>query len=198
MHTRTRIMLLGSTLAIIAGCTCGAVSNEDEARQAYLGLDQSVSRALTLGLQGFNQAQSANISAQTGQGDKSGTMTVGGQVDQGASNNKGLRLTVALTNYADLTPDGGVDIVYATDAGAPAALEVQLKGLPNATLTGTMKGTYLMSGKLMGPVTLDLSLSGTTREISGQPGSIERVPNATTITGTATSAGGTYQVNVTR
>ena len=80
---------------------------------AYLGLDPSVDKAITLGFAGFNAASSANISPQSADGGVSGTMTVTGQVDQGTSANKGMRLADALSNYSD---DGHV--TYNTDSNA--------------------------------------------------------------------------------
>src|SRR5258708_4492138 len=69
------------------GTPPAAVQSEADARAAYLGLDPSIDRAIGLGFDGFNSASSANISPQTGKGALAGTLTVTGQVDQGASPN---------------------------------------------------------------------------------------------------------------
>src|SRR5689334_21944964 len=87
-------------LAALGGCGGSAVSSSADAAKAYLGLDQSIDKAITLGFAGFNSAQSANISPQTANGTKSGTLTVTGQVDQGTSANKGMRLATAYATYS--------------------------------------------------------------------------------------------------
>jgi hypothetical protein len=186
---------------LLAGCA-GKVSSDREAELAYLGLDTAVSRALTLGLQGFSQASSANIDAQTDDGDVSGTMTVTGQVDQGSSDNKGLRLDVALEEYADVTDldddeDVEVVITYDTDPDDLPYADLQLRDMPDGTLSGTFAGVFLMSGDLEGPVELSLTIEGPT-ESDGADG-VQRVEGETEIVGTATNeAGGTYEIDVVR
>src|SRR3954447_5100250 len=93
---RTSILLL----VILSACG-NNVSSTADAQKAYLGLDPSVDKAISLGFAGFNSASSANISPQTTDGGVSGTLTVTGQVDQGVSANKGMRLTEALSSYSD-------------------------------------------------------------------------------------------------
>ncbi|HZI09117.1 MAG TPA: hypothetical protein VE153_01935, partial [Myxococcus sp.] len=44
---------------------------------------------------------SANIPAQSTAGTAAGTLTVTGQVDQGSSANKGMRLRVGMVGYSD-------------------------------------------------------------------------------------------------
>ena len=98
---RTALFALASILPLLACGPRGAVDNEVAARVAYLGLDRGVDRVIDLGFAGFNAANSANIPEQSDVGDVSGTMIVGGQVDQGASANKGMRLGVTLSAYSD-------------------------------------------------------------------------------------------------
>ena len=139
-------------------CACGDVGSEEDARIAYLGVDNVVTKALALGFAGFNAASSANIPAQSDDGDESGTIDVTGQVDQGASANKGMRLQVALADYSDGSIDDPqtedsvekIAIVYATADGAPLALDLQLRDIPTGTLTGTLAGTVTMSGDIEG------------------------------------------------
>lgn len=188
--------------ALTLGVACGGgVSSDEQARRAYLGLDKSIAKSMQLGFDGFNAASSANISPQTTTGDKSGTLTITGQVDQGNSANKGMRLKVAMSNYSDgdLMLDGGISlgITYVTpvDGGAAPSLDLSLKGIPNGTLTGSLSGEYAMSGDLSGLVKLDLAMSG--QLAPGDGGTVQRKPGTTTVTGTATSFGGTYQVNLT-
>jgi hypothetical protein len=196
----------------VAGTACDddEVSSAEEARRAYLGLDRSVELGLNLGMQGFNAAQSANIDAQSGPGEVSGTLTVTGQVDQGTSDNKGLRLKTAYVMYEDritASTDGGTaaasGVSYDTDAAALPALDLQLRNIPasgsggTGTFTGTFAGRVHMTGDLEGDVVLTLTLAGGIRARASGPG-IERVPGSTRITGTAASDYGTYTVDVTR
>ena len=88
-------------LMLLPACNCGQVGSADDARIAYLGVDKVVSKSLALGFSGFNAANSANIPPQADVGDAGGTIDVTGQVDQGASANKGMRLQVALAAYSD-------------------------------------------------------------------------------------------------
>jgi hypothetical protein len=75
-------------------------------------------------------------------------------------------------------------------------LDMQLKNIPTGTLTGTLVGTITMSGQESGDLTLNLSFTGTLQPRSGS--TVTRQPGTTHITGTATSAAGTYNVDVTR
>ncbi len=175
---------------LLAACGNGVNSTAD-AQKAYLGLDPSVDKAITLGFAGFNAASSANIDPQTASGAISGTMTVTGQVDQGTSANKGMRLADALSNYSD---DGKV--VYGTDAAALPALTINLKNIPTGTLDGSLMGSFLMSGGLSGQVSLSLTFTGQIE--AGPNNTVVRKAGTTHITGTATSPAGTYNVDVTR
>lgn len=200
------ISLAFSTLVSVIGLaslSCGGgsqVSSEEQARRAYVGLDKAVGKSMQLGFDGFNSASSANISPQTGPGMKSGTLTVTGQVDQGASANKGMRLKVGMTNYSDgdVAVDGGssVAITYATiEGGTQPALDLSLKNVPNGTFTGTLVGDFEMSGGLSGSVKLDLSLSGAIEDAGG--GKVQRKSGSTSVTGKTTSGTGVFQVDIT-
>ena len=193
-HRLLQLALLCAPALAPLGCggpQGGEVSNAESAQYAYLGLDGAVDRALQLGFDGFNAANSANIPTQMGNGDAAGTMTVGGQVDQGASDNKGMRLEVTLAGYSDGPVGDMVDIVY---DGGPNAFDLSMKGLPNADLTGTLVGDFAMSGDLTGPVSLNLSITGKTEDDGG--GKIRRVAGTIHVTGTATSNYGTFNVDV--
>lgn len=185
---------------------CGdEVSSDEEAEYAYVGLDQMVSKALDLGLLGYAQATSANIDPQESSGAVSGTLTVSGQVDQGNSDNKGLRLNLALDEYADLEDldedddekDDDIEVVYFTDSADLPLLDLKLRDVPDGTLEGTLTGVFAMEGDLEGPVNLSLSLAGPIEDDgAGQP---QRVAGQTQITGTVTNEdGGTFSVDVTR
>jgi hypothetical protein len=190
------VLLLSASLV---GCG-DEVSSDEQARRAYLGLDKSIEKSLQLGFAGFNAASSANISPQTANGDTTGTLTVSGQVDQGSSANKGMRLRVGMTNYSDGTvtvDDETVKITYqtATNTTAQPALDLSLRNIPNGTFTGTLVGAFQMSEDLEGEVTLNLSMSGMIEDDG--TGKVRRKAGSTTVTGTAKSGDGEYQVNVT-
>jgi hypothetical protein len=82
-----KVLLLATILVASACGGSDSVSTVEDARDAYLGLDASIDKAITLGFAGFNSASSANISPQTASGSTSVKLTVCGQVDQGASAN---------------------------------------------------------------------------------------------------------------
>jgi hypothetical protein len=169
------------------------VQSADDAKAAYLGLDASVDKAITLGFAGYNSASSANIAPQTANGDKTGTLTVAGQVDQGASANKGMRLTIAMTTYSD---DG--KITYDTTAASVPALMMQLKGIPNGTLSGSLNGAFATSGTLKGSVTLSLTFTATLQPVPGDATKVQRAPGSTHITGVATSGSSSFNVDITK
>ena len=198
---RSLITTLSFVALVSAGCGgCGGtnVTSDEQARRAYLGLDKSVGKAMQLGFDGFNSASSANISPQSTAGAKSGTLTITGQVDQGSSANKGMRLRVSMTNYSDgdVLVDGGapVAVTYATDGGTLPALDLSLKGIPTGTFTGTLVGDFGMSGGLTGVVSLNLSMAGDLED--GGNGTVRRKAGTTAVTGTATSGTGVYNVNL--
>jgi hypothetical protein len=203
MTLRSSLASLGLlSLCTLACGSGGGVSSDEQARRAYLGLDLAVGKSMQLGFDGFNSASSANIAPQTTSGAKSGTLTITGQVDQGASANKGMRLKVAMINYSDhdVPVDGGTDIPITytapADGGAAPSLDLSLKNVPNGTFTGTLAGDFEMAGGLAGSVTLDLAMSGEIED--GGNGTVRRKPGTTTVTGKATSGTGVFQVNVTQ
>lgn len=187
-------------LGFVAACTNNNVSSTADAKRAYVGLDGSIGKAIQLGFDGFNAASSANIPTETGSGDATGSIIVTGQVDQGASSNKTMRLLVELDSYSDgeITVDGtSTNITYDTGSGSAApALDLDLMNIPTGTLSGSLAGVYTMSGDLSGTVTLDLQINGTLQAGSGSGSVVER-GSGTTITGTAVSSSGTYDVDVT-
>jgi hypothetical protein len=190
---------------------CGgddAIDSNEEARRAYLGLDPSIPKSLNLGFDGFNSATSANIDAQEGVGEVDGTLTITGQVDQGASDNKEMRLYVGMVDYTDgefvvIVNDGTedeeevtVDLTYNTSDVQleQPYLHLSLRNVPDGDFTGELTGTYYLSGDIEGEVTLDLTMAGDIQ--AGPNATVERVPGSTTILGTATSGDGLYDVNV--
>jgi hypothetical protein len=182
---------------MLSACGGGSVNSNDDAKKAYLGLDESIDKAITLGFKGFNEAKSANIPTETTNGDLSGTMTITGQVDQGASANKQMRLVEALDDYSDT--DAGIVYSTASDSGtdgAPATLDMSLQGIPTGTLSGSLDGTYGMTGALKGTVNLSVTFTGSLE--ADDAGNVERKPGSTHITGTATSGNGTYAIDLTR
>jgi hypothetical protein len=175
---------------------------DDQPRRAYLGLDKSVGKSLQLCLAGFNAASSANLPTQSANGDVAGTLAISGQVDQGASSNKGMRLHVGMTGYTDgaITlpeEDEAVDITYQTntDTALQPELTLSLRNIPNGTFTGTLVGGFQMTGDLQGEVRLNLSMSGDIEDDG--TGKVRRKAGTTTVTGTAMFGDGEFQVNVT-
>lgn len=191
------IVILAGVATLAAGCT-PAVADEASAERAYLGLDRAVERALALGFAGFNAADSANIPEQRDDGEEQGEMVVTGQVDQGASDNKGMRLAVALDDYADapIEDEAGepVEVVYAT-GDAPLDVDLDLRGIPDGTFTGALSGTVTMTGDLEGDVTLALAFDGA---LEPDGDGTKRAEGTTAVTGTAESAYGVYDVDLTR
>jgi hypothetical protein len=194
-------LLLGSLLIMPLGCAEEehGLGSEEDARRAYLGLDESIEKALDLGMDGFNAASNANIPTQAGQGDVSGSIVVDGQVDQGASDNKGMRLTVALEGYSDgvieRVDDEDVEITYDTYPDDPPDLTLSLRNIPDGTLEGTLLGTYELHGSIEGTATLDLTMSGEIEDDGS--GGVTRTVGRTHVTGVAHSGDYTYDVDVT-
>lgn len=190
--------LLIATAFLLTDCACGGVADEESAERAYLGLDTAVERMLALGFAGFNAADNANIPEQRGDGDAQGEMVVNGQVDQGASDNKGMRLDVDLIDYADEATedeDGDpVEVVYDT-GDAPLVVDLQLRDIPDGTWGGTLAGTVVMEGDLEGDVDLDVAFDG---ELAPDGDGTQRDEGTTAVTGTATSQYGTYDIDLTR
>lgn len=130
-------------------------------------------------------------------------MTVNGQVDQGSSDNKGLRLDVGLENYADLEDldeedpdDDDLVVTYDTDAGTLPAVELKLRDIPEGTMEGTFAGVVYMTGDLEGGLDFDLTLAGTITSDGGD--GVSRVPDSCAISGTVTNeGGGVYDVDLT-
>jgi hypothetical protein len=191
---------LGCSLALsIVGCADDSdLDSEEDARRAYLGLDTSIEKGLDLGMDGFNAASSANIPTQSGTGDETGTITVGGQVDQGASDNKGLRLTVALEMYSDgpveRVDDEDIVITYDTRPESLPALTLTLRNIPDGTLEGTLVGTYDMHGDIEGTATLDISMAGVIEDDGS--GGVSRAEGQTHVTGTARSGDAIFEIDV--
>jgi hypothetical protein len=188
-------------LVLLLAPNCGSnnVSSDDDARRAYLGLDGSIDKAIDLGFEGFNAAQSANISTENAGGVIGGTIAVNGQVDQGVSANKQMRLNITMAGYTDIrgfTYDTGE---LADGSVALPALDLSLQGIPNGTLSGSLAGTFRMSGDLSGPVTLSLMINGDLAPTpDGGSRTVVRKPGTTHVTGTAISPAGTFSVDVTK
>lgn len=187
-----------------AACSDDGIDSNEAARRAYLGLDPSIAKSLTLGFAGFNSATSANIDPQMTTGTATGMLTITGQVDQGTSDNKEMRLYVGMVTYSDgdvvIKQDDGDIIVHLTYDTSTVQTEqpflnLSLRNIPTGTFTGTLAGIYHLQGDIDADVMLNLSMSGMIRDAGG--GLIERTPGTTMVTGTATSGDGVYNVNVT-
>jgi hypothetical protein len=205
MTSTYRVLIAVLSLAgLSVGCG-GGVSSDEAARRAYLGLDKSISKSLQLGFDGFNAASSANIDPQATTGNVSGTLTVTGQVDQGSSDNKGMRLHVGMVDYSDgpvAFAEGDndtVEITYQTDPDTAAQpyLDLKFSNYPDGTFGGSLTGpgVYQMSGDLSGDVLLELTIEGPTQ--NDGTGKVIRTVGSTHVFGTASSGGGTYTVDLT-
>ncbi|HEY2370412.1 MAG TPA: hypothetical protein VGH87_28645, partial [Polyangiaceae bacterium] len=64
------------------------------------------------------------------------------------------------------------------------------------SLSGSLNGTYGMTGALKGTVDLAVTFTGSLE--ANDAGGVERKPGSTHITGTATSGSGIYQIDLTR
>jgi hypothetical protein len=203
MNIRLTLLSVSFTvIAIAPACQCGAVGSEDEARIAYLGVDDVVTKAMDLGFAGFGAGDNANIPAQNDDGAESGTINVTGQVDSGASDNKGMRLDVALVEYSDGTiddpetdDDDKIAITYETAEGAPLACDMQLRNFPDGTYSGTLIGDVVMSGDLEGELKLNVTFAGETDDDGA--GNTVRAPGTTDVSGTATSPNGDFDIETT-
>lgn len=140
-----------------AACSDDGIDSNEAARRAYLGLDPSIAKSLTLGFAGFNSATSANIDPQMTTGTATGTLAITGQVDQGASDNKGMRLYVGMVDYSDgdvvIKQDGGDIIVHLTYDTSTVQTEqpflsLSLRNIPTGTFTGMLTGTYHLQGDI--------------------------------------------------
>jgi len=201
---KAALLALAISLVALTGCSDDDISSDTEARWAYLGFDAAIDKALNLGFDGFNAANSANIPDQNGVGDVDGTMVVGGQVDQGASANKEMRLVVTLVAYYDgpvrddIEDIDDLDVTYDTPEAMPLELDLSLRSIPNGTFTGTLTGTALLSGDLDAEGTFALALSGEIQEDPADASLVIRKPGTLTIQGSVTSSSGVYDVDVTR
>jgi hypothetical protein len=199
--------LIGLCVFSVMAAACGSddIDSDEEARRAYLGLDLSVEKSLQMGFDAFNAetGNGANIDPQNATGLTDGTLTITGQVDNGASDNKGMRLHVGMAGYSDgdieINDDGDtIKVLYDTDVNTmnQPFLDCMFRNFPGGTLEGTLIGTYVMSGDIESEATLMLTISGATMD--GGNGTVVRVPGGTTITGTLdTSDDGTFEVNIT-
>jgi len=206
-------MIRNSLLLVVVGAlglaACGSddIDSDEEARRAYLGLDESIEKSLRLGFDGFNAASNANIPPQMTTGILAGTLTITGQVDSGSSDNKGMRLRVGMVDYTDGVvkledEDVEVNITYDTDADVTLQpyLQLTLRNIPSGTFTGTLMGVYYMDGDIKGEANLNLTFSGALMPDPANPGDptkTVRKPGSTMVTGTAASGDGTFDVNVT-
>ncbi len=199
MAMRSILFAVAALPLIVACADDDAIDSNEAARRAYLGLDGSVAKSLTLGFAGFNAASSANIPPQMTTGLAAGTLTITGQVDQGASANKEMRLYVGMVDYDDgpfvINEDGdAISIQYDTDAATATQpyLHLALRDIPSGTFTGELTGTYHLTGAIEGDATLNLTMSGLLMD-DGNGGTVRR-PESTTITGTASSGDGVFEV----
>ena len=102
-------------------------------------------------------------------------MTITGQVDQGSSANKQMRLYVGMVGYDDgkVSVDGN-DVTITYDTSTMPYLQMSLAGIPSGTLSGSLVGSYTMTGDLQDTVMLDVTMSGTLE--AGPSNTVLRAP----------------------
>lgn len=185
--------VFAAALFAVACTDNDGVASAAEAKKAYLALDPAIAQAIDLGFQGFAAATSANIAPQTAAGAKAGTLTVAGKVDQGTSTNKNMDLNLGFVGWSS---DAHITFNTPKDEALQPKLSLALKKLPDGDMTGTLTGDFAMTGDLAGAVALNLALTGKMQaDAAGKP---MRKPGTTHITGTATSHGASYAVDVLR
>jgi hypothetical protein len=108
-----------------------------------------------------------------------------------------MSLMMALKDYADNSAED-VAITYNTASNALPLLDLKLSNIPTGTVTGTLVGSFTMTGDLEGSVRLNVAISGDLQPTAADPMKVERKPGTTKITGTAESDYGKYDVNVTQ
>lgn len=206
MGARSAGALLAAAVVLSGACGSDDVSSEEDARLAYMGLHVMIDKAVNLGLEGYNEADSANIADQEGEGDVEGRIVVGGQVDQGVSDNKELRLDIELEAYRDELIDESeegegepvdLEIRYDSDDEVLPGAEISLRNIPDGTFAGELVGSFHMEGDLEGEVYLDLEIEGELEEIEGSDGDVRRAPGETSVAGTAESRYGDFEVDFT-
>jgi hypothetical protein len=179
------------------GSTVDATSPDtgktNEAEVAWLGFEGAFVRALNLAFDGFNAATSATIPTQTASGDNDGSLTVTGDVDQGAASTKTMKLEAALAAYSD-----NGTLTYDTGAEAPATLDMTLTDIPTGTMSGTLVGAYQASGAFGGSVSFNLTFAGPIQPNAMDSSKVERKLGATHVAGKVTIGAATYTVDVVR
>ncbi len=185
------------TLAIVMGACSddedAAVSSEASARRAWEGLDGFVEQGIDLGFKGMNAAKGASIPAQISPGQKGGTLTVVGKVDQGNSDNKTMDISIGMVSFSN---DGKISYDTPADVAMQPKLGIKLMKIPNGDLAGTVTGVFGMTGELKGAVTLTLTIAA---KLEPDPVTMLRRRTGTTvISGTAESSYGKYMVMITR
>ena len=184
-----------------------AADANEQARHAYLGLERSIATAVQLGIDGFNTASSSNITPQSAAGLRDGSITVTGQVDQGASSTKEMRLYVRMAGYDDgdvpVALGETMHIIYNTQLAMEQqpSLQLKLTDIPTGTLSGSLTsnalgtGVYQLTGDVTGQLKLNLTIMGTLE--GGAGNSITLKPFATKVVGTAThESGGQHPVSM--
>ncbi len=177
-------------VAAAAGCSDSPSSVSPEAQTAYLGIDDSIGRAIDSALFGVNTSMTENLDPRSVPGLKQGQVVVLGQVDQGTAAAKSLRVDTDYTGFSD---DGTV--IYDTNPASPPLLALELHSVPYGTLTGTFLGVFTLSGALTGTMTVNLTFDG---QLQPAGNNVERVLYSTQVSGTAVSAYGSYVVDFTR
>src|SRR5215469_4021145 len=123
----TPIIVLVALTVLGAFAACGGgVNSTDDAKKAYMGLDPSVDKAITLGFAGFNSATSANISPQSADG---------GQIKYTTDQAAPPALTINLKGIPTGTLDGSLNGSFMMAGALTGQVSLAL------SFTGQLQGT---------------------------------------------------------
>jgi hypothetical protein len=189
MHRRCYQVWSG-LLGVFVLVGCGSDTINQRAQTVYVEIQDVIYDSMELAFKGFNTATSATVPPQTKTGDNKGTLTVTGQVDQGTSPDKAMKLQLELVDYPSAST---TNTTFKTGATKPS-LNINLKGIPNGTLDALLSGDFLMSGTLSGTATLSITMTGTLQKDPSNTSKVQ--PAKYSIKGTTKSDYGTHSVDI--
>ncbi len=141
----------------LSACGDDGVADEETVMLIYDNFQPTIAKIIENGLVAKDASTNgANIAPITAAGDVMGTMTVGGQIAQSASNNENLNLWVQLDTYGDTMP-----LIYQTDNASDATklqFDLQISSQPaDNTMSGTLVGDLSVSGEVEGTGSFNLA-----------------------------------------
>jgi hypothetical protein len=143
-------------LGLVAACGGGDLNNQ-QVQAVFDNFQPTIAKIIDAGIAAKSgSAQGANISPVVRNGDKKGTLTIGGKVAQSSGQNQNLDLWVQLDgDYSDTGK-----IYYATNNSSDTTklqLSVQIQNQPqDNSMGGTLAGSLTVSGDVRGTATINL------------------------------------------